>query len=212
MNPLAVIGRIFLSFLAAIGDLTLFAGARDRAGPERAVLPARHPAPDGRHRLLLAAGGRADRDLHRHGAGAAELYRLLALRGRERGRHDRGAVDDARARPGAGRADGRRPGRRLDGGRDRHHARDRADRRADHAVDRPVQVPGLAAPDRRPADAAAAGDRRRHHRRVRRLHRRHLQARLQSRTSISATPSSSWRPRTWSRAWSRRRCSASWSR
>jgi phospholipid/cholesterol/gamma-HCH transport system permease protein len=25
MNPLAVIGRLFLSFLAAIGDLTLFA-------------------------------------------------------------------------------------------------------------------------------------------------------------------------------------------
>ena len=26
MNPLAIIGRIFLNFLAAIGDLTLFAG------------------------------------------------------------------------------------------------------------------------------------------------------------------------------------------
>jgi phospholipid/cholesterol/gamma-HCH transport system permease protein len=26
MNPLAIIGRLFLSFLAAIGDLTLFAG------------------------------------------------------------------------------------------------------------------------------------------------------------------------------------------
>ena len=42
MNPLAVIGRIFLSFLSAIGDLTLFAGARHRAWRERAVLPARH--------------------------------------------------------------------------------------------------------------------------------------------------------------------------
>ena len=43
---------------------------------------------------------------------------------------------DPRARPGAGRPDGGRPRRRRDGGRDRHHARDRADRRADHALDR----------------------------------------------------------------------------
>ena len=26
MNPLAVIGRVFLNFLASVGDLTLFAG------------------------------------------------------------------------------------------------------------------------------------------------------------------------------------------
>ena len=39
-----------------------------------------------RHRLLLAAGGGPDRDLHRHGAGAADLHRLLALQRRERHR------------------------------------------------------------------------------------------------------------------------------
>ena len=36
MNPLAVIGRIFLSFLASVGDLTLFAGRallRGASGP-----------------------------------------------------------------------------------------------------------------------------------------------------------------------------------
>ena len=45
--------------------------------------------------------------------------------------------------------DGRRPGRRLDGGRDRHDAGHRADRRADHALDRSLQIPGLAAADGR---------------------------------------------------------------
>ena len=59
MNPLAVIGRIFLSFLAAIGDLTLFAGRAIVQGLSGPFYPRADPAPDGRHRLLLAAGGRA---------------------------------------------------------------------------------------------------------------------------------------------------------
>ena len=119
------------------------------------------------------------------------------------------AVADPRARAGAGRPDGGRPGRRRDGGRDRHHAGHRADRRADHAVDQSVQVPGGAAPDRRRRHAADPGAGRRHHRRVRRLSGRRLQARLQRRRPTCATPSTSCRSRTSSPAWSRPRCSAS---
>ena len=76
---------------------------------------------------------------------------------------------------------GGRPGRRGDGGRDRHHAGHRADRRAHHAVDRPVQVPGGAAADRRHRHPADPGAARRHHRRAGRLPGRRLQARLQRR-------------------------------
>ena len=79
-------------------------------------------------------------------------------------------------------ADGRRPGRRRDGGRDRHDARHRADRRADDAVDRPAALSGAAAPDRRAHHPAGAGAGRRHHRRVRRLSRRRLQARASTRS------------------------------
>ena len=57
---------------------------RDHAGRERPVLSARHPAPDGRHRLLLAAGSRPDGDLHRDGPRAAKLYRLRASRPKAR--------------------------------------------------------------------------------------------------------------------------------
>ena len=59
----------------------LFAGRAIAPGADRAVLPAHDPASDGRHRLLFAAGGRADRDLHRHGPGASEPYGLRPLRG-----------------------------------------------------------------------------------------------------------------------------------
>ena len=54
-----------------------------------ALLSAPHPAADRRCRVLLAAGRRADRDLHRHGAGAAILYRVQPVQRRERG-GDRG--------------------------------------------------------------------------------------------------------------------------
>ena len=68
------------------------------------------------------------------------LYRLQPLQRRERDRHRRRAVGDARTRPGDRRADGGRPRRRRHGGRDRHDARHRADRRADDAVDRPAAL------------------------------------------------------------------------
>src|SRR5467141_3430420 len=48
-----------------------------------ALLSAAAPAPDGRYRLLLAARRRPHGELHRHGAGAADLYRLQPLRRRE---------------------------------------------------------------------------------------------------------------------------------
>src|SRR5580704_18995307 len=52
--------------------------------PEAAVVPqADRPSNDG-DRLLLAARGWADGDIHRHGAGAAELHRLRPLLGRKR--------------------------------------------------------------------------------------------------------------------------------
>ena len=149
MNPLAVIGRVFLNFLASVGDLTLFGGraiVHGVSGPYYPRIIARQMVDIGYYSLPVV------------GLTAIFTGMVLALQSytgfsrfeaRERGRDDRGAVDDARARAGARRPDGRRPGRRLDGGRDRHHARHRADRRADHAVDRPVQIPGLAAPDRR---------------------------------------------------------------
>ncbi|KAF1857277.1 hypothetical protein Lal_00014508 [Lupinus albus] len=146
-----------------------------------AALSAPDPAADDRHRLLLAAGGRADRAVHRHGAGVAELQRLLPLPGGGRHRHRRRAVDHARVGAGAGRPDGRGPHRRRHGGGDRHHAGDRADRRAVHPVDQPLQVSGGAAPDRRSDHGAAAGHRRRHHRRLRRLPGRRLPAGLQRR-------------------------------
>ena len=122
----------------------------------------------------------------------------------------RGAVGDARAGAGAGRADGRRPRRRRDGGRDRHHAGHRPDRRADHAVHQSDEIPGGAAAAGRDASrcrcwwwsptssacSAASSS--------------HRQARLQRRTPISPAPfnypdhAGRGRP-----AWPRRRCSAS---
>ena len=187
-------------------------GGRSRPRLTPALLPAPDPAPDRQYRLFLAAGRRADRDLHRHGAGAAILYRVQPLQRRERGRHRRRAVGDARAGAGHRRADGRRPRRRGDGGRDRHDARHRADRRADDAVDRPAALSGAAAPAGRADDPAGAGAGRRHHRRVRRLSRRHLQARLQP--GQLPDPDRAAISRRWmsSRASSRRRCSASSSR
>ena len=97
---LASVGRVFIRFLIATGRLTLFHPRRAFALRAAAVLFPAHPAADDRYRLLLAAGGRTDRDLHRHGAGAADLYRLLALCRARRGRDRRAAVDDARV--GAG--------------------------------------------------------------------------------------------------------------
>ena len=65
---------------------------RRRRRPVRAaLLPPADPAPDRRYRLFLAAGGRADRAVHRHGAGAADLYRVQPLQRRERDRHRRRA-------------------------------------------------------------------------------------------------------------------------
>src|SRR5580700_11324482 len=48
-------------------------------GAEPAFLPAADPAASGLYGLLLAAGGRVDRDFHRHGAGAAILHRVQPL-------------------------------------------------------------------------------------------------------------------------------------
>ena len=65
-----------------------------------------------RDRLFQPAGGGADGDLHRHGAGAAILDRPLPLLRRERRADAGGALGHARTRPGAGRADGRGARRR----------------------------------------------------------------------------------------------------
>jgi len=89
-------------------------------------------------RLLLAAGGRPDRDLHRHGAGAAELYRLWPASRRKR--HSNVVVVSLTRELGPVLAGLMVAGRRCrDGGRDRHHARHRADRCADDAVDHPFK-------------------------------------------------------------------------
>ena len=144
---LASVGAAFLAFLAATGRLV--AVRRPRRSPACVAppfYPRADPAPDRLYRLFLAAGGRADRAVHRHGAGAAILYRVQPVQRRERDRDRRRAVGHARIGAGHRRADGGGPGRRRDGGRDRHDARDRADRRADDAVDRPAALSGAAAP------------------------------------------------------------------
>ena len=65
----------------------------------------------------------------------------------------------------------------------------------------PLQVPGGAAPDRRRHHAADPGADRRHHRRVRRLPGRHLQARLQRRRLPPQHPRLPADSRTSSPAW-----------
>ena len=93
-------------------------------------------------RLFQPARRRTDRDLHRHGAGVAVLHRLRPFLRRERDRQRRRAVDHARTRAGAGRADGGGPHRSRDGRRDRHHARHRSDRCAVHVIDQSDEVSG----------------------------------------------------------------------
>src|SRR5437868_2629010 len=132
-------------------------GAGARRGREPALFPAADRAPSALYRLLLAAGRRPHGALHRHGAGAAILYRVQPLQRAERGRHRRRAVDDPRIGAGHCLVDGRRPGRRRDGSRDRHDACHRADRRADDAVDRSAALSRAAAPDRRVGDIAGIG-------------------------------------------------------
>ena len=139
-----------IALLASIGAAVSRLSRRDRAdcrsSPDGARRPrSRRPSiprlilrADGRYRLFFAAGRGADGDLHRHGAGAAILYRVQPLRRRGRGGDGRRAVGDARTRAGHRRTDGRGPGRGGDGGRDRHDARHRPDRRADDAC-RPIR-------------------------------------------------------------------------
>ena len=83
MNFLASRRPRLFGFLPGTGRLTLFTfdGGRHCVRPPiyfRLIVQADH-----RDRLLLAAGGRADRHLHRHGAGAADPHRLLPLHRRE---------------------------------------------------------------------------------------------------------------------------------
>ena len=96
LDSLAAVGRSVIAACRATGSLTLFAAI----GLSHLVRPpfygrlfARALAGD---RLFQPAGGRADRGLHRHGAGVAVLHRLRPLLRRERGRQRRRAVDHAR--------------------------------------------------------------------------------------------------------------------
>ena len=97
MTFLAGIGRTFLTFLThTAGGCALSA-----VSVSHCLRPPFYPAADrppaDRDRLLLAARGRADDALHRHGAGAAELFRLRPLQRRERHCHRGRPVDHARS-------------------------------------------------------------------------------------------------------------------
>ena len=99
---LASIGRSTLGLLGATGRLTIFAGL----ALSNLVRRPFYPVELGRQLLdigyYLAAGRRPDRDLHRHGAGAAELYRLRPLQRRHRDAHRSSSCrHHPRARPGA---------------------------------------------------------------------------------------------------------------
>ena len=155
---LASIGRSTLGLLAATGRHRDLRRGRGLAPRPAAVLRRRARPPADPHRLFLAAGGRADHALHRRRARPANLRRRRPVQRRDGGALDRRHRHRARARAGARRPDGRRPRLLLDRGRARHHAGDRADRRADHALDRPDEVPRAAA--RAGRDAGAAGPRR----------------------------------------------------
>src|SRR5260221_10291050 len=146
-----------------------------------ALLPAAGRAPDGRYRLFLAACRRPHGNLPRHGAGAADLYRVQSLRRRECDRQRRRAVGNARTGAGHGGADGRRPDRRRDRRRDRYDAGARSDRCAADIIDHPLSLSRRTAPHRRPRHAAGPGLHRRRHRRLRRLPGVDLQAGLQPR-------------------------------
>ena len=205
--------RVFLGFLAATGRLVARSPLIGLSASSPALLSAADPAPDHLYGLLLAAGGRADGDLHRHGAGAA-TYTGFSRFNAESAVATVVVLSVTRELgPVIAGADGRRPGRRGDGGRDRHHARHRPDRRADDAVDRPVHAiwccrassPAL-------ITLPLLVARRRHHRRVRRLPRQHLQARLQRAELSRSARASTSRRRTSCPAWLRRPCSASSSR
>ena len=186
---LASIGRSTLGLLGATGRLTIFAAPRGLAARPPALLPGRVRPAAPAHRLLLAAGRRPDRALHRRGARAADLVRRRPLQRRHRGALDRRHRHRPRARPGPRRPDGRRPRLLLDRRRARHHARHRADRRADHALHRPDEVPGAAARPRRHARAAGAGRGRQRHRHLRRLPRRHHAGSASTPAPTSRTPS-----------------------
>src|SRR5579862_2816217 len=54
--------------------------------PDPALLPAADPAADRLYGVLLAAGGRLDRAVYRHGVGLAVLYRVQPVQRRGRGR------------------------------------------------------------------------------------------------------------------------------
>src|SRR3954453_19418151 len=58
------------------GTVGRFRRAGAGGGGHPALLSASDPAADRRYRLFLAAGRGADCDLHRHGVGAAILYRV----------------------------------------------------------------------------------------------------------------------------------------
>src|SRR5215831_3429942 len=157
-------------------------GAFSRNCIHATVLYSPESAWNGSYRLFLAACRRADGNLYRYGARASVLYRFQPIRRGGSGGDGRGAVGDARTRPSHHRTDGGRSCRRGNGRRNRDDARNRSDRRADAVIDRPAALSGVAATARGADHIADPGAGSRHHRCFRRISRRRLSARFQSRS------------------------------
>ena len=193
--------RLVVAFLASIGRSTLQLLA---ATGRLAISPSMRSPRSCGHRITRSELGRQLLSVGYFSlpvvgmtalfTGAALALQILA--GGARFNAGTGALDRRDrhrpgARPGARRVDGRGPRLPVDRGGDRHHARDRADRRAHHALHRSDEVPGAAARPRRPHRGAGAGRGRRRDRHLRRLSDRHDPPRLQPGAYLRI-PSTSW--------------------